>query len=31
MEFIRCENLSPKPIQWSYTVQKLETKLGTVL
>jgi len=31
MEFIRCENLSPKPIQWAYTVQKLETKLGTTL
>jgi hypothetical protein len=31
MEFIRCENLSPKPIQWTYTVQKLETKLGTLL
>ncbi len=31
MEFIRCENLSPKPIRWTYTVQKLETKLGTVL
>jgi hypothetical protein len=31
MEFIRCENLSPKPIRWSYTVQKLEAKLGTVL
>lgn len=30
MEFIRCENLSPKPIRWTYTVQKLETKLGTV-
>lgn len=30
MEFIRCENLSPKPIHWTYTVQKLETKLGTV-
>ncbi len=31
MEGIRCEHRSPKPIQWSYTVQKLETKLGTVL
>jgi DDE superfamily endonuclease len=30
MEFIRCENLSPKPIRWTYTVQKLETKLGTI-
>jgi len=30
MEFIRCENLSPKPIHWTYTVQKLETKLGTI-
>jgi hypothetical protein len=31
MEFLRCENLSPKPIQWTYTAQKLETKLGAVL
>jgi len=31
MEFIRCENLSPKPIQWTYTAQKLETKLGALL
>jgi transposase len=30
MEFIRCENISPKPIQWTYTVQKLEAKLGTI-
>jgi len=30
MEFIRCENLSPKPIHWTYTIQKLETKLGTI-
>lgn len=30
MEFIRCENLSPKPIQWTYTVEKLEKKLGTI-
>jgi hypothetical protein len=30
MEFIRCENISPKPIKWTYTVQKLEAKLGTV-
>jgi transposase len=28
MEFIRCQNLSPKPIQWAYTVEKLEKKLG---
>ena len=28
MEFIRCQNLSPKPIQWTYTVEKLENKLG---
>jgi hypothetical protein len=26
--FIRCENESPKPINWTYTVQKLEAKLG---
>ncbi|MCJ7435665.1 MAG: IS630 family transposase [Anaerolineales bacterium] len=30
MEFIKRENLSPKPIRWTYTIQKLETKLGTV-
>lgn len=30
MEFIRCENLSPKPIRWTYTVDKLEEKLGTL-
>ena len=30
MQFIRYENLLPKPIQWSYTVEKLERKLGTV-
>lgn len=27
-DFIRCENQSPKPINWTYTVQKLEKKLG---
>lgn len=26
--FIRCENEFPKPINWTYTVQKLEAKLG---
>lgn len=31
MEFVKCENRSPKPIQWTYTVQKLKTKLGTLL
>ena len=30
MAFIRCENLSPKPIRWTYTVDKLEAKLGTL-
>jgi transposase len=30
MDFVRYENRSPKPIRWTYTVQKLETKLGTV-
>lgn len=30
MQFISCENVSPKPIHWTYTVQKLETKLGTI-
>ncbi|MEO0249015.1 MAG: transposase [candidate division WOR-3 bacterium] len=29
MEFIRCANQSPKPIKWTYTVEKLEEKLGT--
>jgi hypothetical protein len=28
MEFVRCNNLSAKPIQWTYTVEKLERKLG---
>lgn len=28
MEFIRCENLSAKPVRWTYTVEKLELKLG---
>jgi hypothetical protein len=28
MEFVRCDNLSAKPIQWTYTVEKLERKLG---
>lgn len=27
-DFIRCENQAPKPINWTYTVQKLESKLG---
>ncbi|HEX6384446.1 MAG TPA: transposase, partial [Anaerolineae bacterium] len=27
-DFIRCENQSPKPIRWTYTVEKLEKKLG---
>lgn len=30
MDFLRCENLSPKPIQWTYTVEKLEAKLGMI-
>jgi len=30
MEFIRCDNQSPKPIRWTYTVEKLEKKLGTI-
>jgi hypothetical protein len=30
MEFVKCENQSPKPIQWTYTVEKLEKKLGTI-
>jgi hypothetical protein len=28
MEFVRYDNLSAKPIQWTYTVEKLERKLG---
>ena len=28
LAFIRCENQFPKPIRWSYTVEKLEKKLG---
>jgi transposase len=31
MEFIQRDNLAPKPIRWTYTVQKLERKLGTNL
>ena len=31
MEFIQRENLAPKPIRWTYTVQKLERKLGSNL
>ena len=31
MEFTSCANLSAKPIRWTYTVQKLERKLGMVL
>lgn len=30
MEFVRCENQSPKPIRWTYTVEQLEKKLGTI-
>ena len=29
LEFIKCQNQSPKPIRWTYTVEKLEQKLGT--
>jgi len=28
MEFIKCGNRTAKPIQWSYTVEKLKQKLG---
>ena len=31
MDFIQRENLAPKPIRWTYTVQKLERKLGSNL
>jgi hypothetical protein len=30
MEFIKCENLSAKPIRCTYTVEILEKKLGTI-
>jgi len=30
MEFVRCDNQSAKPIRWTYTVEKLEKKLGTI-
>lgn len=30
LAFVKCENLFPKPIQWTYTVEKLEKKLGTI-
>jgi transposase len=30
MQFIKYDNLSPKPIRWTYTVAKLEQKLGTI-
>jgi hypothetical protein len=29
MQFIKSQNLSPKPIRWTYTTEKLQTKLGT--
>ena len=29
LQFISSQNLSPKPIRWTYTVEKLEQKLGT--
>ncbi len=28
LDFIKCQNQSPKPIRWTYTVEKLEQKLG---
>ena len=31
MEFVRCDNLSAKAIRWTYTVEKLERKLGMIL
>jgi len=31
MEFVKCDNQSAKPIQWTYTVEKLERKLGAYL
>ena len=30
LEFIRCGNRTAKPIRWSYTVEKLERKLGMI-
>jgi len=29
MNFIAYHNQTAKPIQWTYTVEKLEQKLGT--
>lgn len=31
MDFIRCGNLTAKAIQWTYTIEKLERKLGMIL
>jgi hypothetical protein len=30
MDFVRCENRTAKPIRWTYTVEKLEYKLGMI-
>lgn len=30
LTFIRCENRTAKPIRWTYTVEKLEQKLGMI-
>jgi hypothetical protein len=30
MQFIKSQNLSPKPIRWTYTTEKLQAKLGTI-
>ncbi len=30
LDFIRCDNRSARPIRWTYTVDKLEKKLGTL-
>jgi hypothetical protein len=31
MEYVMYDNLSAQPIQWTYTVEKLERKLGSYL
>jgi hypothetical protein len=31
MEFVKSDNQMARPIQWTYTVEKLERKLGTIL
>lgn len=30
LDFVKCENRTAKPIRWTYTVEKLEQKLGMI-